>query len=73
MGPSESQPARSSKRFGTRKYLICILLAIAVLAVVIPVAVMFGKKKKASTPKSTVIVPLYVYPTPGAWEPLFTA
>lgn len=34
---------------------------------------MFGKKKKAAPPKSSILVPLYVYPAPGAWEPLFTA
>ena len=64
---------RSSKRRPNRKYLLLGLLATAVLAIVIPVAVMFGRKKKAAPPKSTILVPLYVYPAPGAWDPLFTA
>ena len=63
---------RNSKRTCTRKRL-WVLLAIVVLAIVIPVAVMFGKKKKAAPPKSTILVPLYVYPAPGAWDPVLTA
>jgi hypothetical protein len=45
---------------------------VAVIVIVVPIAVMFGRKK-SSTPKGTVLVPLYVYPSPGAWDPLFTA
>jgi hypothetical protein len=56
-----------------RKYLLCALLAVTIIAIVVPVGVMFGKKKKASPPKSTILVPLYVYPAPGAWDPMLTA
>jgi hypothetical protein len=54
------------------RYLFFLLLSVAVLALVVPLAVMFGKKK-SNTPRSDVLVPLYVYPNPGAWDPLFTA
>jgi flagellar basal body-associated protein FliL len=63
----------SSKRSSIRRYLLWVLLAILILAIVIPVAVMFGKKKKAAPPKSTILVPLYVYPAPGAWDAVLTA
>ena len=68
-----SQAGRYFKNFGTRKSLIVILLAIAVLVITIPLGVMFGMWKKSATVNSDVLVPLYVYPAPGAWDPLFTA
>jgi hypothetical protein len=69
--PRVDQSSKVSRR---RKQLLWTLLAaITVLAIVIPLAVMFGKKKKTPPQKSSVLVPLYVYPAPGAWEPLFTA
>lgn len=34
---------------------------------------MFSKKKKSAPPKSSILIPLYVYPAPGAWDPLFAA
>jgi hypothetical protein len=30
-------------------------------------------RKKIGLPSSNILVPLYVYPAPGAWDPLFTA
>lgn len=57
---------------GRSRYLFCLLLSLAVIALVVPLAVMFGKKKTA-TPRSDVLVPLYVYPSPGAWDPLLAA
>jgi hypothetical protein len=56
-----------------RRYLLWALLAITVLAIAMPLTVIFSKKKKSAPPKSSILVPLYVYPAPGAWEPLFTA
>lgn len=54
------------------RLLLSIVFAITILAIIIPLAVMF-RKKKATPPKANVLVPLYVYPSPGAWDPLFTA
>jgi hypothetical protein len=61
-----------SKVLGVPRFLLWILLALTLIVIVVPLAVMFGKKK-SSPPQSTVLVPLYVYPNPGAWDPLFTA
>lgn len=54
------------------KILFGILAAIGVLAVVIPTTVVEVLKHKKTTmgPKANVFVPLYVYPSPGAWTPL---
>jgi hypothetical protein len=73
MRPRHPQANRKSKKvLGLPQYLLWILLAVAVLALVIPLAVMFGRKK-ARTPDSSILVPLYIYPSPGAWDPLYTA
>ena len=64
---------RKSTASGQRRHLLWGLLAITLLAIIVPTAVMFSKKKKTAPPKSSILVPLYVYPAPGAWEPLFTA
>ncbi|TVY83392.1 Spherulin-4, partial [Lachnellula suecica] len=57
---------------GVPKYLFWALFGVVVIVIVVPIAVMFGRKK-ASTPRGAILVPLYVYPSPGAWEPLFAA
>lgn len=74
--PPRNSP--SSKRYckpkflGIPLYILWTLLIIAILALVLPLAIMFGRKNRKSPP-STVLVPLYIYPDPGAWDPLFTA
>jgi len=65
--------AKSGSRIlGIPRYLFIILVSSAVIALVVPLAVMFGRKK-GNKPRSDVLVPLYVYPSPGAWDTLFTA
>ncbi|KAI9733675.1 MAG: hypothetical protein M1834_003277 [Cirrosporium novae-zelandiae] len=56
-----------TKRF---RLLLAAVITIIVLAIVIPIAVVFGRKH-TMPPKSNVLVPLYVYPAPGAWDPLY--
>jgi len=55
------------------RVILGVFIFIAILAVVIPPAVVVTLRKKNNNsmgPKSTVFVPLYVYPAPGAWTPL---
>jgi hypothetical protein len=53
------------------RILLAVFVFIAILAVVIPPAVVVTLHKKNDMgPKSKVFVPLYVYPAPGAWTPL---
>ena len=53
--------------------LIAVAVAILTLIVVIPLAVVLSRRARGMGPKSSVIVPLYVYPSPGAWDPLHQA
>jgi hypothetical protein len=54
------------------RIIIGVIVAIAILAIVIPAAVVVSLRKKSEDmgPKSTVFVPLYIYPAPGVWTPL---
>lgn len=61
-----------SRILGIPRFLLWVFLAVAVIVIVVPLAVMFGKKKSRSL-QSTILVPLYVYPHPGAWDPLFNS
>ncbi|KAH0537521.1 hypothetical protein FGG08_005696 [Glutinoglossum americanum] len=65
--------AIKSVRHRTRRFKlfsIAAVLAFTILAAAIPLAVVFTKRNHQTTPKPTVLVPLYVYPAPGAWDPL---
>ncbi|RHZ65347.1 spherulation-specific family 4 protein [Aspergillus thermomutatus] len=74
----EIRPARSISGAIVRclqsrrsRITLAVLVFIAVLAAVIPPAVVVTLHKKNDMgPKSKVFVPLYVYPAPGAWTPL---
>ncbi|KAJ6157375.1 hypothetical protein N7470_004967 [Penicillium chermesinum] len=54
----------------SRVLLALVLFIIICAAVIPPVVVTELRKKNDMGPKSKVIVPLYVYPAPGAWAPL---
>jgi hypothetical protein len=42
-----------------------------ILAIAIPIIAFFVMRQRQNiVPKSNVLVPLYVYPAPGAWSPL---
>jgi hypothetical protein len=62
----------SSKFLGFPKYILWALAAVVVIVIVVPLAVMFGKKR-GPPPRSSALIPLYVYPDPGAWDPFFAA
>ncbi|KAG9234923.1 Spherulation-specific family 4 [Amylocarpus encephaloides] len=60
-----------SKRFKCWS-IISVVLLVIILAVVIPIAVIFSRRSSTVKGiKSTVLVPLYIYPSPGAWDPLY--
>jgi hypothetical protein len=52
----------------------CAVLLIIVLAIAIPLALK-GGRRSSPVPglQSDILVPLYIYPVPGAWDPLFSA
>jgi hypothetical protein len=64
---------RSSKR---SRFCITISVAVVVavlVAIVVPVAVTLSQRRQPRDLSTTILVPLYLYPDPGAWEPLFDA
>ena len=65
--PPENEEAineeKLEKEFG-------IIIAV-ILAIIIPVAVVFSRRKHSKGLASTVLVPLYIYPDTGAWDPLY--
>jgi hypothetical protein len=65
-------PKRGSGSFLTSSSrIISGVLVIAILAAVIPAVVVVTLQKRNSMgPKSAVLLPLYVYPAPGTWDPL---
>ncbi|GAD97215.1 cell surface spherulin 4-like protein [Paecilomyces variotii No. 5] len=67
----EKHVSRGFLKSRRSRIVLGFFVFIAVLAVVIPPAVVVTlRKKKSMGPKSSVLVPLYVYPAPGAWTPL---
>jgi hypothetical protein len=62
---------RKTKRSRRCVSIVCVVAAVVILAIVIPVAVVFSRRKHSHGLASTVLVPLYIYPDPGAWDPLY--
>ncbi|KAJ5460096.1 uncharacterized protein N7458_001648 [Penicillium daleae] len=62
---------RGCLRSKRARILLAVIVFIVLCAAIIPAVVVTTLNKKNSMgPKSKVFVPLYVYPTPGAWSPL---
>ena len=71
MGPEKHVRDRRCLRSRRSRLILAVLVFIALLAVVIPPAVVLTLHKKFTMgPKASVFVPLYVYPAQGAWDPL---
>lgn len=71
MGPEPHVRRRGFLKSRRSRIILAIFVLIAILAVVIPPAVVVTLRKKNSMgPKSKVFVPLYIYPAPGTWDPL---
>ncbi|KAJ1713152.1 cell surface spherulin 4 family protein [Aspergillus flavus] len=71
MGPDKHVSGRRCLQSRRSRIILGVFVFIAILAVVIPPAVVVTLRKKNSMgPKANIFVPLYVYPAPGAWDPL---
>lgn len=64
---------RSSRRSRWCITVAVSMVVVAVLVVVITVAVVFSTRRHPRDVATNVLVPLYIYPDPGAWDPLFNA
>jgi hypothetical protein len=61
--------ANRSKRF---KWLgIGVIAAIIIIIIVVPIVVLVPRAANSKLHQSNVILPLYIYPLPGAWDPLY--
>ena len=50
-----------------------MLLIAIIVGVAVGIGVSLSEKKEPRNLPTTVLVPLYIYPNPGAWDPLFRA
>jgi len=55
--------------------LLCAFVTAALCFATPAFAAMAGPKEQSQiqSPRSGMLIPLYVYPSPGAWEPLYFA
>jgi hypothetical protein len=64
----------ASRKCPSRQALYLILFFLLnVLLFAIPVVADFGNKLQAMAPRTGMLIPLYIYPVPGAWDPLYAA
>jgi hypothetical protein len=76
--PSRMEAPAQVLRRSSKRSKFCITISVAVVvavlvAIVVPVAVTLSQRRQPRDLSTTVLVPLYLYPDPGAWEPLFDA
>ncbi|KAL2829740.1 Spherulation-specific family 4 [Aspergillus cavernicola] len=72
MGPGKHVSDRRCLRSQRSRVAVAVLVFVATLAIILPPAILVSLRKDnySMGPKAKVFVPLYVYPTPGAWDPL---
>ncbi|KAL3477505.1 hypothetical protein BJX99DRAFT_226011 [Aspergillus californicus] len=67
---------RERRWFRSRRSRVAALALafVATLAIILPPAILVPLRRDNSDmgPKAKVFVPLYVYPSPGAWDPLLS-
>ncbi|RDW86668.1 spherulation-specific family 4 protein [Aspergillus mulundensis] len=63
---------RGCLRSRRSRFIAAALVFVAILAIVLPTSIIVTRRKDHNNmgPKAKVFVPLYVYPAPGAWDPL---
>ncbi|KAL4901307.1 hypothetical protein BDW74DRAFT_85032 [Aspergillus multicolor] len=72
MGVKEHVRERGCLRSRRSRFIVAALVFVAILAIVLPTSIIVTRRKDSNNmgPKAKVFVPLYVYPAPGAWDPL---
>ncbi|KAL4926991.1 spherulation-specific family 4 protein [Aspergillus undulatus] len=74
MGLGKHVRERQCLRSRRSRLVAAALVFVAILAAVLPPAIIVSLRNKNNNnnmgPKAKVFVPLYVYPSPGAWDPL---
>ncbi|KAL4974955.1 Spherulation-specific family 4 [Aspergillus desertorum] len=71
MGIEKHVRERQCLRSRRSRLIVAALAFVAILAIVLPTSIIVTRRKDNNMgPKAKVFVPLYVYPAPGAWDPL---
>ncbi|KAL4992058.1 Spherulation-specific family 4 [Aspergillus falconensis] len=71
MGIEKHVRERRCLRSRRSRLIVAALVFVAILAIVFPTSIIVTRRKDNNMgPKAKVFVPLYVYPAPGAWDPL---
>ncbi|KAL2860797.1 spherulation-specific family 4 protein [Aspergillus lucknowensis] len=71
MGSGKHVRDRRCLRSRRSRIAVATLAFVAILAIVLPTSIILTlRKDNGMGPKAKVFVPLYVYPAPGAWDPL---
>ena len=64
---------RQKRRSRLTWMIIAIVVLVVLIVVIVPTAVILGGKHHSNGLSSSVMVPLYIYPLAGAWDPLYNA
>jgi flagellar basal body-associated protein FliL len=65
---------RETRRSRRNWWILAIVALVVLIVVIVPTAVVLTDKKHQSNGlRSSVLLPLYVYPLAGAWQPLYNA
>ncbi|KAL4918811.1 Spherulation-specific family 4 [Aspergillus aurantiobrunneus] len=72
MGPGKHVRERRCLRSRRSRLVVATLVIVVILTIILPPAIIVTLRKANNKmgPKAKVFVPLYVYPAPGAWDPL---
>lgn len=62
---------RKTKRSRWRFSIICIIAIMVLIAIIVPVVSVFARRGRSNSLSSTVLLPLYIYPKPAAWDQLY--
>lgn len=54
-------------------FSLVVSAILSALLLVIPVTGNLGTATQGMAPRSSLLIPLYIYPVAGAWDPLYVA
>lgn len=64
---TDSKPSK-----GKRWTISIIVTLVLLIVIIVPLAVLLPQRNHNKPQQANVIVPLYIYPDPGAYDPLYT-
>jgi hypothetical protein len=71
MEAAKSLTIPTTRRYFSRILILSLFLIVATITITVTV-VMRRKAVSSDHPDTAVLLPLYVYPAVGAWDPLYT-